>query len=529
MYKGRALLVDDLADVRVTLSGLLSDEGYHVRSASSRVEALQALEAERFHVAILDVRLDETDEGNQDGLLLMHEIEAKYPTVVTIMLTAYADVKMVRESLEPSRKGTSPAFAFLEKSEAGQLLEYVKRAFQEVVRIDAKLEIHDSEQFLSRLHKKLRFVYMPRPPKGQLQEEADELLRKLCFGCKKIEVQPIKRGYSGVAVTQVIPWYRERGRGEARVAKFGEHFLVEKEIHNYRELVQGLVGGHRLPHALETARTRSLSGILYTFAGLGTPQDFATFYRSSDTSTVLSTLHNLFEKTCFPWRCDSGFVRPGEDLRETYMQLLRLTPDKLRVRLDKTMGGRHPFHKDDDGKQIWLGDEIALLNPVEFVISADLTLDSYTAVIHGDLNGYNVLVDPHRDTWLIDFASTCYGPLLQDYASFETFLRLSLVECVDWRLLHAWDCALFSAPDLCTPELPSGLTDIQEIEKAHQIILAVRRMALEERPGETVRSYLIGLLFNALKVLTIMNLSATQRDHALISAALITARLQADA
>jgi len=133
VYKGRILVVDDLPDVRTTLSGLLSDEGYDVHSAASRVEALQALNAERFHVAVLDVRLDETDEDNREGLLLMHEIREKDPTVAVIILTGYANVKMVRDALQPDREGVSPAFGFLEKSEVDQLPEYVNRAFERAV------------------------------------------------------------------------------------------------------------------------------------------------------------------------------------------------------------------------------------------------------------------------------------------------------------------------------------------------------------------------------------------------------------
>jgi len=134
MCKGRVLVVDDLPDVCATLSGLLSDEGYEVRSASSRVEALQMLDAERFHVAVLDVRLDEADEDNQDGILLMHEVREKDPNVAIIILTAYANVKMVREALQPDREGVSPAFGFLEKSEVYQLPEYVNRTFERAAR-----------------------------------------------------------------------------------------------------------------------------------------------------------------------------------------------------------------------------------------------------------------------------------------------------------------------------------------------------------------------------------------------------------
>ena len=114
-------------ELRVTRCGL-RDAGYEVRLAGSRVEALEALDAGRFHVAVLDVRLDESDEDNTEGLTLMYEIKEKYPSVAVIILTGYANVKMVREALEPDDKGKSPAFGFLEKTEMDQLPEYVRRA-----------------------------------------------------------------------------------------------------------------------------------------------------------------------------------------------------------------------------------------------------------------------------------------------------------------------------------------------------------------------------------------------------------------
>ncbi|MCP4603516.1 MAG: response regulator [Proteobacteria bacterium] len=140
--KARVLVVDDLPDVRATLSGLLSDEGYDVRSASGRVEALQMMDAGHFGVAVLDVRLDESDEDNQEGLLLMREIRQKDPTVAIIILTGYADVKMVREALQPDHEGIAPAFGFLEKSEMDKVVEYVNRAFERTV-LDAALSVAD--------------------------------------------------------------------------------------------------------------------------------------------------------------------------------------------------------------------------------------------------------------------------------------------------------------------------------------------------------------------------------------------------
>ena len=142
MSKGHILVVDDLPDVRATLSGLLSDAGHAVRSVSNRADALRAVDTERFDVAVLDVRLDETDEDNQEGLLLMQEIREKDPAVAIIILTGYANVKMVRNVLQPDRNGIAPAFGFLEKTEIDQLVEYVNRAFERATP-RSKLTIRD--------------------------------------------------------------------------------------------------------------------------------------------------------------------------------------------------------------------------------------------------------------------------------------------------------------------------------------------------------------------------------------------------
>ena len=124
----KVLLVDDLEDWRTSLSGLLTDGGYEVHAVGSKIEALNALKTRHFHVAVLDVRLDETDENNTEGLTLMYEIKEKYSSVAVIILTGYATVKMVQDALQPDNKGNSPAFGFLQKSETDKLTEYVRNA-----------------------------------------------------------------------------------------------------------------------------------------------------------------------------------------------------------------------------------------------------------------------------------------------------------------------------------------------------------------------------------------------------------------
>lgn len=129
MAKGHILVADDLPDVGWTIKELLEDAGYLVRYAKTRTDALHILGTESFQVAVLDVRMDENDEFNQDGIDLMYEIHKNYPLVKTIIFTGYAVRSIVQEVLSPTLDGTQPAFAFLEKSEFDMLVNVVESAF----------------------------------------------------------------------------------------------------------------------------------------------------------------------------------------------------------------------------------------------------------------------------------------------------------------------------------------------------------------------------------------------------------------
>jgi CheY-like chemotaxis protein len=477
------------------------------------------LETEHFHVALLDVRLDESDEDNQEGLDLMREIKKRDPATAVIILTGYATVRMVQDALQPSGNGVAQAFAFLEKDrEMNRVGEYVKRAFIEELKLNFDLEITDQSKILPHLSKQLRFTDT-KPSHLQIRDETEEILRRLFFDCVKIDLVPITQGFSGVAVIQIIPWYSNLERAEAVIIKIGECGLVEKECHNYREWVQRRVGGHRLPQVLSLVKARLLAGVVYTF--LGSSEDFAAFYQRSDLADVLAVIQNLYEKTCFPWR--SVTLHYQEDLGNVYGALLHLTTEKITKGLRDVQNSHHPFRRDDQGN-LWLANDIQLVDPVEFALSANLQADCLMSIIHGDIQGHNVLVD-RGETWLIDFAKTTQGPIFQDYISLETFIKLFFVPGKDWRIYYEWEKDLVNCEDLSNAILRIALEQHSGIAKAHQAIMRIRQLALANATPDMIKAYLVGLFFNAIKYLTLTGLLPVERDHALISAAVIAERL----
>jgi two-component system nitrogen regulation response regulator NtrX len=70
------LVVDDEADIRDIVSGILDDEGHETRTAADSDSALAAISDRVPRLIFLDIWL----QGSRlDGLALLDEIKARYP------------------------------------------------------------------------------------------------------------------------------------------------------------------------------------------------------------------------------------------------------------------------------------------------------------------------------------------------------------------------------------------------------------------------------------------------------------------
>jgi DNA-binding NtrC family response regulator len=97
--RGRILIVEDFADWRDLLSGLLKREGHRVESVGGLQEARDQLRRIRdLDLAILDIRLVETDETNEDGMRLLAEIRECQPFTRVIMITGHGTMQSQRRA-----------------------------------------------------------------------------------------------------------------------------------------------------------------------------------------------------------------------------------------------------------------------------------------------------------------------------------------------------------------------------------------------------------------------------------------------
>jgi len=114
------LVVDDEADIRELVSGVLEDEGYAVRTAADSNSALDAIEERRPSMVLLDVWL----QGSRlDGLQLLQEVKRRDSTLPVLMISGHGNLDTAVAAV---REG---AVDFIEKPfEAERLLYLVDRA-----------------------------------------------------------------------------------------------------------------------------------------------------------------------------------------------------------------------------------------------------------------------------------------------------------------------------------------------------------------------------------------------------------------
>jgi two-component system nitrogen regulation response regulator NtrX len=114
------LVVDDEADIRELVSGVLEDEGYSVRSAADSSAALDAIEERRPSLVLLDVWL----QGSRlDGLQILQEVKRRDPNLPVLMISGHGNLDTVVAAI---REG---AIDFIEKPfEAERLVHLVARA-----------------------------------------------------------------------------------------------------------------------------------------------------------------------------------------------------------------------------------------------------------------------------------------------------------------------------------------------------------------------------------------------------------------
>lgn len=110
----KVLVVDDDADLRLSVASALSESHYLVDQATDGEEGVNKAKAGKYDLVLLDVNMP-----RMSGLEALKEIKAHDPSIIVIILTAFSNV---RDAVEATKEG---AYNYLEKPIKAENLVYL--------------------------------------------------------------------------------------------------------------------------------------------------------------------------------------------------------------------------------------------------------------------------------------------------------------------------------------------------------------------------------------------------------------------
>jgi len=114
------LIVDDEEKFLTSTEKLLSKRGFTIFPASNARVALQILETELIHIALLDVKMP-----GMDGIALLKEIKNRFPLVEVVMLTGHATFDTAVTGLK-----TGASDYLMKPARPNELMQKLEEAFE---------------------------------------------------------------------------------------------------------------------------------------------------------------------------------------------------------------------------------------------------------------------------------------------------------------------------------------------------------------------------------------------------------------
>ncbi|MBM4256655.1 MAG: DNA-binding response regulator [Deltaproteobacteria bacterium] len=502
MVRPCILIADNDSDFLDTRAEFFDDH-YDVVKAYSVEEARVRLQTSWVHLAILDLRLTDDDDGeDKSGLMLAREAPSSTPKII---LTGYPTASLVREAFRDIA-----VVDFLYKTEGPEaMLQAVENAFANHVRINWELNIQFNNRELG------SFVHLVSLVEPQLEraylsnrtEELTDLFRRLFFEKQKIRITRLLWKKDDRIALSVFA-FKEEAPQEAFVVVCGANATVKTEVQNYRNAAPKASDNLNTSLSM-TAETTHFAANAYLLAGanLEAVQSLKALFRVDSEKPLQAALTSILQKTLPAWHQTQSFRKDGKRLATVYREGVSWPQTSLRQmdlkrRVDALLS---QFSVQNALQGVQLDRSSGSLNvqfyeqkytypdPLPFFFQ-DFDLEQPVLLINtpGELSGDNILVDVEGRIWLTDFAHAGKAPVLWNSITLEAALRFDWLETVPFQWCHALEQRLtngdFARLDTTDLEAP-----VRKVVGAVQLI----RKAAAPTVGSDPSSYHLEMLFQA--------------------------------
>lgn len=116
------LVVDDEADIRNLVQGILEDEGYKITQAENSTQVFELVKSKHFSLVILDIWLQNSEF---DGIQIFEKLRADFPDLPVVMISGHGTIETAVKAIKMG------AYDFIEKPfKTDRLLLMVARALE---------------------------------------------------------------------------------------------------------------------------------------------------------------------------------------------------------------------------------------------------------------------------------------------------------------------------------------------------------------------------------------------------------------
>jgi CheY-like chemotaxis protein len=256
----RVLIVEDRPDYQKIFQEVVNSLGYQSRMAATLKEAFDELDRRTFHVGLIDLRLDDADENNWDGLKVLARAKALNEGMRLVVLTSYGEVEHVSESF---REYQVVDFIRKQKMDMRQVKEIIHQAAEKVETDPTRtMNMPEFTRMLGMSQERLMELF-------GASTELEFLLRRLAHALRPL--LPYNKGANediapnGDISIQARFW--SKGLGEPVVFWFGKRATMEQAVRGLDEseaLTNELGFGRKVTAVFGESAFSDLGGIVYT-------------------------------------------------------------------------------------------------------------------------------------------------------------------------------------------------------------------------------------------------------------------------
>jgi CheY-like chemotaxis protein len=510
------LIVEDDVDLGQLIITQSRQNGYKPYIVTSVTEAIRVLEEHSVHCVVLDLSLVKSPYV-LDGIQVLEFLQSQAKRVPVVILTSYATGKNITRIYQDFKGLIARVISKLAPEYPADLQTAISRA------VDPESGVNWNLQLVPRDGLSIDLMISQLQGISVESSELIELIGRAFSRPLKVDLLPLTPGFSGAGVVKAVP-HIKAGRdrpvlGEMVVFKYGKRSKIQQEVNNFRTYVEPFSKGHqRTSLVAEPVYTHRLGALQYTLIGAQEEHfmSFGEFYeRTHEIEQLERTLDNLFGYTCANWygERDKEFIVPYEAYRGEY----------LATRVREWAERYAPELLDSPVVEFPELDRM-FRNPLMLMTElGKSSRQAFQSVVHGDLNGNNILVDSSKaETWLIDFYHTGIGHLMNDFSKLETIVKFELVDNANIPVLHTVELCLLEPNRLDEPIAhPAGQLPA-DVEKMISVLSILRRHAAQVTwPLSDTVQYSLALFYRTVLTLTFEELVPAKRKHVLLSLCLL--------